>query len=174
MDSSSDSLSATRDRPLFSVSRRPPFVTAAIVAPPPKQEAPPPPPPERPSLTLIGTIVSPKASVAILQGSTAKLVSRLRVRRKRMTAGGCAGISLALNCCRERHSVGTAGPAQNQRQGGRNDTPNAGDIPAELQAQVERYDAFEKPPGARAPSLPSAVCAIITILRSLQIWLHER
>ena len=73
------SLSATRDRPLFSVSRRPPFVTAAIVAPLPKQEAPPPPPPERPSLTLIGTIVSPKESVAILQGSTAKSVSRLRV-----------------------------------------------------------------------------------------------
>jgi hypothetical protein len=73
------SLSATRDRPLFSVSRRPLFVTAPIVAPPPKQEALAPPAPERPSLTLIGTIVSPKESVAILQGSNAESVSRLRV-----------------------------------------------------------------------------------------------
>ena len=37
-----------------------PFRRRPIVAPPPKQEAPPP-PPERPSLTFIGTIVSPKA-----------------------------------------------------------------------------------------------------------------
>jgi general secretion pathway protein N len=73
------SLSATRNRPLFSVSRRPPFVAAPIVAPPPKQEALAPPAPERPLLTLIGTIVSPKASVAILQGSSAESVSRLRI-----------------------------------------------------------------------------------------------
>ena len=51
-------LPATRDRPLFSVSRRPLFVTAPIVAPPPKQEALAPPPLERPLLTLIGTIVT--------------------------------------------------------------------------------------------------------------------
>jgi general secretion pathway protein N len=50
-----------------------------IVAPPPEQEALAPPPPERPLLTLIGTIVSPKASVAMLQGSNAEEVSRLRL-----------------------------------------------------------------------------------------------
>jgi general secretion pathway protein N len=72
-------LPATRDRPLFSVSRRPPFVAAPIAAPPPKQEALAPPAPERPLLALIGTIVSPKASVAILQGSNAESISRLRV-----------------------------------------------------------------------------------------------
>jgi general secretion pathway protein N len=72
-------LSATRDRPLFSASRRPPIIAVPIVAPPPKQEALAPPPPERPLLTLIGTIVSPKASVAMLQGSDAEAVSRLRV-----------------------------------------------------------------------------------------------
>ena len=37
-------LSATRDRPLFSTSRRPPIVAVPIVAPPPKQEALAPPP----------------------------------------------------------------------------------------------------------------------------------
>jgi general secretion pathway protein N len=72
-------LSATRDRPLFSASRRPPIVAAAIVAPPPKREALAPPPPERPLLTLVGTIVSRKASFAMLQGSNADAISRLRV-----------------------------------------------------------------------------------------------
>jgi general secretion pathway protein N len=73
-------LSATRDRPLFSASRRPPIVALPIVAPPPqKQEALAPPPPERPLLTLIGTIVSPEASVAMLQGANTEVISRLRV-----------------------------------------------------------------------------------------------
>jgi general secretion pathway protein N len=72
-------LSATRDRPLFSASRRPPIVTVPIAAPPPKQEVLAPPPPERPLLTLVGTIVSRKASVAMLQGSNAEAISRLRI-----------------------------------------------------------------------------------------------
>ena len=72
-------LSATRDRPLFSASRRPPIVALPIVAPPPKQEALAPPPPERPLLTLVGTIVSRKASVAMLQGANTEAISRLRV-----------------------------------------------------------------------------------------------
>ena len=72
-------LAATRDRPLFSASRRPPIVAAPIVAPPQKQEALAPPPPERPLVKLVGTIVSPEASVAILQGSNAEAISRLRV-----------------------------------------------------------------------------------------------
>ena len=49
-----------------------------VVVPPLKQEALAP-PSERPLLTLIGTIVSPKASVAMLQGSGAEAISRLRV-----------------------------------------------------------------------------------------------
>ena len=74
-----DALSATRDRPLFSASRRPPIVAVPIVAPPPKREVLAPPPPERPLLTLVGTIVSRKASVAMLQGSNAEAISRLRI-----------------------------------------------------------------------------------------------
>jgi hypothetical protein len=72
-------LSATRDRPLFSASRRPPIVALPIVAPPQKQEALAPPPAERPLLTLVGTIVSRRASVAMLQGANAEAISRLRV-----------------------------------------------------------------------------------------------
>jgi hypothetical protein len=72
-------LAATRNRPLFSASRRPPIVAVPIVAPPQKEEALAPPPPEQPLLTLIGTIVGPEASVAMLQGSNAEAISRLRV-----------------------------------------------------------------------------------------------
>jgi general secretion pathway protein N len=72
-------LTATRDRPLFSASRRPPFVAVPTVAPPPQKQEDPPPPPEQPSFTLVGTIVSPKASVAVLQGSNPDAISRLRV-----------------------------------------------------------------------------------------------
>jgi hypothetical protein len=72
-------LSATRDRPLFSASRRPPVVAAPVIAPPPKQEAVAPPPPERPLATLVGTIVSRGGSFAMLQGSNADAISRLRV-----------------------------------------------------------------------------------------------
>jgi general secretion pathway protein N len=71
-------LTATRDRPLFSASRRPPVV-ALPAAPPPKVEALAPPPPARPLLTLIGTIVSREVSLAMLQGSGAEAVSRLRL-----------------------------------------------------------------------------------------------
>jgi general secretion pathway protein N len=71
-------LTATRERPLFSASRRPPVVAAAIMAPQ-KHEVLAPPPPERPLLTLVGTIVSRKVSVAMLQGSGAEAISRLRV-----------------------------------------------------------------------------------------------
>jgi hypothetical protein len=72
-------LSATRDRPLFSASRRPPVAAAPVIAPPPKQAASAPPPPERPLATLVGTIVSREASFAMLQGSNADAISRLRV-----------------------------------------------------------------------------------------------
>jgi general secretion pathway protein N len=49
-----DTLHATRERPLFSPSRRPPM--PAVIAAPPPPVAPPPPPPEEPSLNLVGTV----------------------------------------------------------------------------------------------------------------------
>jgi hypothetical protein len=74
------SLSATQDRPLFSASRRPPIVAVPTAAPPPQpQEALAPPPPERPLLALVGTIVSPEASVALLQSSNSEAILRLRI-----------------------------------------------------------------------------------------------
>jgi hypothetical protein len=73
-------LPETRDRPLFSASRRPPVVAPPVAPPPPqKQEALAPAPLERPLATLVGTIVSREASFAMLQGSNADAISRLRV-----------------------------------------------------------------------------------------------
>jgi general secretion pathway protein N len=72
------SLSATRDRPLFTPSRRPP-APAAVAAPPPVAVAAPPPTgPERPQLTLVGAIVSDSGGIAIFIDQTTNEVVRLR------------------------------------------------------------------------------------------------
>jgi general secretion pathway protein N len=73
-----EALSATRDRPLFSPSRRSPSVAPSDPLPQ-KQEALAPLAPERPALKLVGTIVSSDKSVAILQGSSPESMLRLRV-----------------------------------------------------------------------------------------------
>lgn len=72
-----DVLSATRERPLFTASRRPP-------APPPPPmavvEAPPPPPPaapETPPFTLVGTAVGHPQDVALVIDQTTKSLVRL-------------------------------------------------------------------------------------------------
>ena len=71
-------LTATRDRPLFSVSRRPPALAVHASPPPPQAPNPAPAPPERPTFTLIGTIVSPGTSVAVLRDTATQAVTRLR------------------------------------------------------------------------------------------------
>jgi hypothetical protein len=73
-------LTVTRDRPLFSASRRP-FVLASPASPAP-EAAPPPaasPPVERPQLSLVGTIVGSRSSVALLKDSGSEALLRLRV-----------------------------------------------------------------------------------------------
>lgn len=71
-------LGATRERPLFSPSRRPP-PTAAVVTPP--AAAPPPPAPiapPRPSLALIGTILSGRDGYGIFLDQATNSIRRLR------------------------------------------------------------------------------------------------
>ena len=74
-------LSATRERPLFSASRRPPAPVIAA-APAPEPPAMPmaakPAEPERPPLTLVGTVVSAKKRVAILFNRTTRQVTQVR------------------------------------------------------------------------------------------------
>ena len=75
-------LSATRERPLFSPSRRPPAPvipaapTAPQLAPAPIALAPA--APERPQMTLVGTIVGAQARYALLQDETTHVVDRVR------------------------------------------------------------------------------------------------
>jgi hypothetical protein len=71
-------LTATRERPIFSASRRPPAPPAAAE---PVAEAPPPPPaePERPLFTLVGTVTGEPQNVAVVQDQTTKSLVRLHV-----------------------------------------------------------------------------------------------
>jgi general secretion pathway protein N len=74
------SLSVTRDRPLFTPSRRPP-APAAVAAPPPSARiaAPPPPAePERPQLTLVGAVAAESGGIAIFIDQTTNDVVRLK------------------------------------------------------------------------------------------------
>lgn len=73
-----DALSATRERPIFSASRRPP---APPPPPMPVAEAPPPPPPppEHPPFTLVGTAIGPAQSVALVLDQTTRSLVRLHV-----------------------------------------------------------------------------------------------
>jgi hypothetical protein len=81
---SRDSLRATRERPLFSESRRPPPAAVAVAAPPPPRPSEPPPEPvgtepEPPKITLVGTAVGADAQVAVFLVPSARSVVRLRI-----------------------------------------------------------------------------------------------
>jgi hypothetical protein len=72
-------LSATRDRPIFSPSRRPPVsvvAPAAVqrVAPPPKPKE-----PDRPQLSLVGTIASAEQGFGIFLDAVTRVALRLKV-----------------------------------------------------------------------------------------------
>lgn len=73
-------LTVTRERPLFSASRRPPRL--AVLAPPVEQAvAPPPPPPaepDRPPLALIGAVVGDGDAIAVFLDRTNQKIVRLR------------------------------------------------------------------------------------------------
>lgn len=73
-------LTATRDRPLFSPSRRPPPQPTAFTPPPPPPEpvAAPAPPPAPPPFRLIGTIVGPRLRVAMVLDRATNQIARLR------------------------------------------------------------------------------------------------
>jgi hypothetical protein len=66
-----EGLAATRDRPLFSRTRRPPAPPVANV-PPPRPELPV--KPEQPPLVLIGTIIGGSEVIAVFRDQTAKRV----------------------------------------------------------------------------------------------------
>ncbi|HLX17691.1 MAG TPA: hypothetical protein VKS24_21080 [Bradyrhizobium sp.] len=71
--------SATRERPIFSPSRRPPAPAVAPVLAPRVAALPKPKEPERPQLSLVGTIVGDEEGFGIFLDQSAKAVIRLKV-----------------------------------------------------------------------------------------------
>ena len=73
-------LSITRERPVFSPSRRPPPpATPTYVAPVAVRSPPKPVEPERPSITLLGTILGSTESIGVFFNPTTRDIVRLRV-----------------------------------------------------------------------------------------------
>ncbi len=73
-------LSMTRDRPIFSPSRRPPPpATPTYIAPVAVRQPPKPVEPERPSITLLGTIISGAEGIGVFMEPATQNVMRLRV-----------------------------------------------------------------------------------------------
>ncbi|MGA7386066.1 MAG: hypothetical protein WBW81_15650 [Methylocella sp.] len=72
-------LDATRERPIFSASRRPPIppvvAQRVVAAPPPPKPA----EPEQPLLTLVGTAIGEPKKVAIVLDRSKKILVRLHV-----------------------------------------------------------------------------------------------
>jgi hypothetical protein len=68
-----DRLSATRERPLFSPSRRPPAPPPPIINPPP------PPPPGPPNVTLVGIVMDADEARAIVQSGPKNEIRRVRI-----------------------------------------------------------------------------------------------
>ncbi len=73
-------LSITRDRPIFSPSRRPPPpATPTYVAPVAVRTPPKPKEPEKPSITLVGTILGTSESIGIFLNPATRDIVRLRL-----------------------------------------------------------------------------------------------
>jgi hypothetical protein len=72
-------LSGTRDRPIFSSSRRPPPTTVAPAAISKVAAVPKPREPERPQLSLVGTIASDDEGFGIFLDQSSKMALRLKV-----------------------------------------------------------------------------------------------
>jgi hypothetical protein len=72
-------LTATRTRPLFTPSRRPPApVVASVPVAAPRPPAPPPAVPQHPNLMLVGTVASGNEGVAVFIDTTTRDTVRLR------------------------------------------------------------------------------------------------
>jgi hypothetical protein len=71
-----ESLHATRERPLFSPSRRPP--APAVISAPVQVKAAPPPPPSKPTLDLLGVVEGHDESYAVFINTTTHDIVRLK------------------------------------------------------------------------------------------------
>lgn len=118
-------LSATRERPLFSPSRRPPPAAIATAPVEPVHQAPPPVVAERPALALVGTIVGEGENIAIFYNTLTRATIRLRLgdtddagwklvavdARTTLLEKGRQSVTLALPAPNEAPVAGPAGIA---------------------------------------------------------------
>lgn len=74
-----ETLRATRERPLFSASRRPPSPPVQVAAPVAVEAAAEPPPPERPQMKLVGVVHGAKQNMAIFVDQSGRSTVRLHV-----------------------------------------------------------------------------------------------
>jgi general secretion pathway protein N len=72
-------LSVTRERPLFSPSRRPPPPAAPAITPVVVQQPVKPPEPERPAVSLVGTIIGPDDQIGVFLDTGTHTAVRLRL-----------------------------------------------------------------------------------------------
>jgi general secretion pathway protein N len=112
-------LSATRERPIFSPSRRPPPAAVAVVPAEPTPLAPRPAVAERPALALVGTIVGEGESIAIFYNSTTKTTIRLRLGQTDDTGWKLVAVDArTILLEKERQSVTLALPAPGEAPAG--------------------------------------------------------
>jgi hypothetical protein len=74
-----EQLSITRERPIFSPSRRPPPPPPTYVAPVAVRQPAKPPEPERPAVSLIGTVIGPDIQIGVFLEKATQKVVRLRL-----------------------------------------------------------------------------------------------
>src|SRR5262249_24862713 len=105
-------LSVTRERPLFSPSRRPPAPAVAAAPYVPPRPAAKPAEPERPLLSLIGTVIGERAAIGIFLDQAANKVLRLKLgeAHRGWTLRDVRGREITLQ--KERDTVVLALPVQ--------------------------------------------------------------
>ena len=112
-------LSETRERPVFSASRRPPTVARVSASPPPAPPVAPSAPDlhEPPPLTLLGTIVNSASPVAIVKSASSEIVSSVRVGEENLgwRLKSVAARSILIE--KEDHSVTLGFPAPQDSNG---------------------------------------------------------
>ena len=113
------SLSATRERPIFSPSRRPPPEAVVVAPAEPTPQAPRPVVAERPSLALVGTIVGEGESIAIFYNPTTKMTIRLRLGQTDDTGWKLVAVDARTTLLeKDRRSVTLALPAPGEAPAG--------------------------------------------------------
>jgi general secretion pathway protein N len=112
-------LSATRERPIFSPSRRPPPAAVAVTPAEPTPLVPRPAVPERPALALVGTIVGEGESIAIFYNPTTKTTIRLRLGQTDDTGWKLVAVDARTTLLeKDRQSVTLALPAPGEAPAG--------------------------------------------------------